>query len=473
MLLVTAVTVAQASTYYVSDVGVRSFARAGAFVAGVNDLTAFWYNPAALTRLKGGHAMVDLAGVGQSVYFDREDVEGGGLDGADVVNEPIENAAPMYLIPHLGVSYDFGMEDTVVGLGFFPPYAPDYQYPEDGAQRYTLTDGVVIHTYTGPGVAHEFFDWISVGATVSWNLLYIEQDVTVGLVPEGSDVEDPQYDVDFHLDAMQTFKLAWNAGVLVEPPSGLWAIGAMVHPPIHFKGLEGQMTADFSGNYYFEDETFGVIADETALDDYVRTSATMPLIIKAGALVRPQDNLEIEASFVWQGWSSIQEVTVTDVDMLVPIVSAEEKPVIDLLQLEDIEVTDDIVLETHYQDAWSVRLGGSFGATDRLTLHAGGLYEKSGIPPKYLSVSLVDGDKVGYGAGASVHLPRGFTLDAAMSQSFLGEIEITNSDVTSINVDPLEGNVYDGPVVGNGLMRSTITLIGGGVTWHFAGRDEG
>jgi len=470
LLVTTLLSTAQASTYYMSDVGVRSFSRAGAFVAGVNDLTAFWYNPAALTRLKGGHAMVDLAGAGQSVYFDRADVEGGGLDGADVVNEPIENNAPAYLIPHLGVSYDFGLEHTTVGLGFFPPYAPDYQYPDEGAQRYTLTDSVVIHTYTGPGVAHEFFDWVSVGGTVSWNLLYLEQELDVGLIPEGSSVEDPQYDVAFSLDAMQRFKLAWNAGVLVEPPSERWAVGAMVHPPIVFDELAGTMTADFSGNYYYEDDTFGVIADETAVDDHVRTTVTMPLILKSGALVRPTDRLEIEASFVWEGWSSIQEVTVTEVDMDVPLRSSEERPVIDLLGIEDIQVEDDIVLETNYVDSWSLRLGGSFVASDRLIVHAGGLYETSGIRQSHLDVSLVDGDKWGYGAVGSVSLPANLTLDAGLSQSFRGERTITNSQVTSINVDPLTGEVYDGPVVGNGVLRSSMTLWGAGLTWQFAQR---
>ena len=45
---------AQASGYYTSDVGVRSFSRGGAYVAGCDDLLALWYNPAALTRMGDG-----------------------------------------------------------------------------------------------------------------------------------------------------------------------------------------------------------------------------------------------------------------------------------------------------------------------------------------------------------------------------------------------------------------------------------
>jgi long-subunit fatty acid transport protein len=45
---------ADASAYYFADVGVRAFGRGGAFIAGADDINAQYYNPAALSRIKGG-----------------------------------------------------------------------------------------------------------------------------------------------------------------------------------------------------------------------------------------------------------------------------------------------------------------------------------------------------------------------------------------------------------------------------------
>ena len=87
----------EASTYYMSDVGIRAMGRGGAFVAGADDISAQWYNPSALTRIHGSHFQIDLMGVKQEMYFDRQDYPGNGpkVDGnpTDLITEPIRNGA--------------------------------------------------------------------------------------------------------------------------------------------------------------------------------------------------------------------------------------------------------------------------------------------------------------------------------------------------------------------------------------------
>lgn len=445
---------AQASGYYTSDVGVRAFSRGGAYVAGADDLLALWYNPAALTRVDGGQVTVNVAGVGQDVTFDRQDYPGEGVDGADLITEPVENQAPYFVIPHLGIAWDFGLPDTTVALGFYPPYAPDFAYPSDGAQRYSLVDTVVIQTFTGISAAHELADWVSLGAGVSWNYLYTEQQLAVSLWTQ-TDSEHPDYDVAFSMDAKDSFAVGWNAGFLVEPPSEQWAVGGMVQAPTRFSAT-GTLSADFEDNVYYYD--FGFIEQPRSSDDAITLDISMPLILKGGALVRPLEDLEIEAAVVWEGWGAIQEIVVSDVDMVVEMNN-------DLF--EDVEITDDVVLPAGYQSTLSVRLGGHYGLGERFTLRAGGMYEGAAVPDRTLSVSLVDGDKFGYGLGGTWSAGPRLDVDAGLFQSFLPQRTITGSDVRQIVVDPLTGEIIEGRVVGDGVLTSHTTLFGVGLNYYF------
>ena len=141
MLLLSLLSLSEASTFYLADIGVRGMARGGAFVAGASDISAQWYNPAALTRIKGGMVGVHTAAVHQFIDFDRADYPGEGPldeagDNTDLINAPVSNGAKPVFIPHLGFAY--GWEKLTLYAGLTTPYAADFSYPADGPQRYSL-----------------------------------------------------------------------------------------------------------------------------------------------------------------------------------------------------------------------------------------------------------------------------------------------------------------------------------------------
>lgn len=465
---------AEAAGYYTSDVGVRAFSRGGAYVAGPSDLLALWYNPAALTRMGDGLVTLDVAGVGQSVSFDRADYPGEGpiVDGepTDLITPPIENSAPAFVIPHLGAAWSFGLPDTVFAVGFYPPYAADFQYSPDGPQRYSLIDTMVIQTFTGASVAHRFFDRLSVGAGASWNLLQVEQElaVTIPLNPEDpTAIEDPQYDVRFAMEGSDPWALAWNVGLLYEPPSNAYAVGLMMQAPTAFEAT-GSLNADFSENFFHTDETFGLIASETATDPDIDFEVSMPLIVRAGVLVRPIETLEIELASVYEGWSVIDQVTLKNVNMTVDI--DDESAVANALGLEDIVITDDVVLPAGYQDTWSWRLGGEWRAHDKLSVRAGGMLEGTAIPVRTQGVNLMDGKKWGYGLGVTARPIERLGVDLGWFQSFIPERTITNSELQAITLNWQSGELVDGRVIGDGVLSGHATLFGAGVNYAFGKR---
>ena len=451
---------AWSAAYYFLDAGTRGLSRGGAFVAGADDISAQWYNPAGLIHVRGTQATIDMTGVSQYVLFDRAD-EG------DLVFEAVTNDAPPMAIPSFGVSTDFGLDKFTFALGLYPPYAPDMSYPEDGPQRYTLVDTLVLQAFAGPSVAWQPKPWLTVGGGVAWTFMKAEQELTVAMCAAGADCGDNvSQDVNIRLEALEPARVIWNAGVLVEPTEWL-SVGASVVPPITFRA-EGTITADFG-------EDFGLaslLAETSYTDDDIVLVVPMPLIARLGVAVRPMPNLEVELASVYEGWHVSEVLLVDEVDLAVTF--NEDSA---LAPDEPIVLTDDIELKTGYQDTISARLGADWDINPRWTARAGTFLETSGVPKETQGVGLVDGLKFGYGVGGGVQIVRPLTLDLGVSQSFIQKREITDSEVTMIQLnldlgDPEASGIIPGKVVGNGTFASHLTMVSAGLTWRFGKGDQ-
>lgn len=455
-------TTAQASTFYLSDIGVRGMSRGGAYVAGANTISAQWYNPAALTRIKGGMFGVDTAVVHQFIDFDRTDYPGEGPldendDPTDLINVPITNSAKPVIIPHMGFAY--GWDKFTAFVGFTTPYAGDFSYPADGPQRYSLIDTVVIHTFTGPSFAYQALPWLSVGAGVSWNTMKIGQSRKIALYMDTeADAERAQgrettdFDVLFEVEAQDQSAIAYNFATLIEPEHKKWAFGLMVQPSIGFDA-KGFMKADFSENTYS-----GLFSETNVEDDEITLDVTMPSIIRTGFLYRPVPNLEIECAYVWEGWSSIKELVVDNVNMELETlagVSTLEGP---------------IILPTGYGNSHSIRIGTELTQSN-YSLRTGVLYETAGVPENNLSVSLVDTNKIGMGLGGSWHSASGLSLDVGFFTAFLPTVESKDSlgkrIAATVNVAEQEAAIIEDRIVADGVYSSNTILGSVGLTYRF------
>lgn len=458
---------ADAAAYYFLDAGTRALARGGAFVAGSDDLSAQYYNPAALGNLERPALQLGVSMVSQAVLFDRADESG--LEPFEAVT----NASPPMAIPALGYATTFGRDDLRLAVGFYSPYAPDMSYPEDGPQRYTLVDTLVWQAFAGPSVSWRPVDSLWIGAGAAWTFMRAEQELVVAMCVQGASCGDnPSQDVHIRMAAIDPARFFWNAGALYEPTPWL-SVGAAFVPPVKF-AASGSIEADFG-------EDFGLASflDGTSFSDQdITLLVNMPMIARLGVAVRPIEGLEIEAAAVWERWSTTpvdcgeggQGICVTDVDLT--ITTNKDNP----MMTEDIVLTDDIVLPTDYDDVISVRLGADWDFAERYTARAGTFYEGSAIPAATQGVSLVDGPKLGYGVGGGVQILKPLTLDVAFAQSFITEREITDSEVTIVQMeidmsDPTQSGIVDGKVVGNGTFASHLTMASLALTWTFGAGD--
>src|SRR5687767_3847057 len=99
---------AGAGGLYFSDRGVRPMGRAGAFVAGADDLGAVWYNPAGLADAKTG-LLTDFAVLRFSADFTRELRIVDADDTVRYVKSPtVSGTSPIIPFPTIAGSYNFG-----------------------------------------------------------------------------------------------------------------------------------------------------------------------------------------------------------------------------------------------------------------------------------------------------------------------------------------------------------------------------
>ncbi|MFT4978514.1 MAG: long-chain fatty acid transport protein, partial [Myxococcota bacterium] len=431
---------AEAAGYYFTGVGVRGVGRAGAGVVGADDLSAQHYNPAALVNIDGPRLNFQLSGVHQLVSFDRQDE-------TDLAFESVGNTAAPLPIPHLGYARPLG-DRFVAAIGFTSPYAPALSFPADGAQRFTLIDSTILSGEVGASIAWRASEQLSVGAGVSWTFLQLDQTLISHVNPAGFQAtDDPNYDVLTGIQARDMAQVTGDIGILYD--TGRFAVAASFSPPVAFEAT-GSLTSDFSKNVYYtgEGDLGQVVAESEASDDSVTLPLTLPAIARLGGLWRPTDAVSIEADVVWQGWSSMENLTLTDIDM--EIATTLDEP---------SRVSDDVILPLSMRDAWSVHVAAEGILRPKLVARGGLFFETSAAAEGYASVLLPDGWKVGYGLGGSTALRKGLWLDFGLGQSFAPPNEIINSQVFQIQIDPVTGDVTRGKTVGRGTLWSLGTIL--------------
>lgn len=442
VVLAAAPTDASAAGYYLPDSGVVAMGRGCAYVAGADGQFAQYYNPAGLVNVDRPTLSAGMSMVGQRVTFERLYADG-------TRAEPVENQDGLFEIPEGGVVVPLP-RGLAFAFGFTSPFSPAYRYGEDGPQRYTIIDTLIWNFNVGPSLAWRPIPQLAVGAGVYWSVFRVEERLKVTTNgPDDAGLDQPTGDVAVDARVWDRFTPTWNLGVIVTPVPKL-SVGASITPPVTYVA-RGRGELDFTGHAlepYLDQSVWR--------DDDIAMLAQMPLILRTGVAVRPIERVEVELDWVYEGWSSLKDIEVSDIDVTITgeILGAPlEEPVV-----------NPINLPAGFVDAMSFRLGGAFQATPAVGLRAGGMYETSSLTLQEVSLAAVDAPKVQLGTGASVALSDGrFVLDASAAIVTYADRHITDSNVDQINVWD-DGNTS---IVGNGDIAATGYALGGAVRYRF------
>jgi long-chain fatty acid transport protein len=196
--------------------------------------------------------------------------------------------------------------------------------------------------------------------------------------------------------------------------------------------------------------------------DQADISLDMPWILRAGAELRPDPRVRVEASFVYEGWSIQDELRVTPKDIWIRNVTA----------IGDYQVGP-ISIPRNMSDVISVRLGGEVAVDDarKIVVRAGGAFETSSFADEWLTPLTLDSSKLVASLGASVEVTDGVFIDASYGHAFIFDRTVTTSRVPQANPirpPPVEGAPgTDAPVyVGNGQYDMEADLFGIGLRWQ-------
>lgn len=416
--------------------GVRDVERAGALVAGAEDADSLWLNPAGLAHLAGTRSLlVGATYVNQQVDYARIDSGGNRM-------ASISNQYPGISVPTMAASFGLG-DRLVLGAGMSAPYSALHRYDIDGAQRYSsISLAESASVLLAVGVAYRVTPRLRVGATLQNGVTDLRSRVVLSGCP-GQTVcapEDPEFDADTKVDAIDAFSPTGSLGVQYELGDFLpgVTVGAMVQAPAKVSG-GGKLTTKLPTSGFYE----GAVV----VGDRARVEMTLPAMMRLGVEVRPDRALRVEAALAVELWSMHDDITITPEGVRIENVAG--------VGTYEVGPT---VIPRNYRDSYALSLGGEYELGPSARVGAGYAYETAAAPEGYVSVLTVDSSKHLVGLGGSYHRGR-WVAGASLGFVKLTDVDVSLDEARIPQLTPVRGQPSD-VMVNAGSYRSSY-LLGG------------
>ena len=479
VVLATAAPSARAAGLYFSDRGVRPVGRAGAFVAGADDLGALWYNPAGV-GFAGDSVLFDASWLRFGSTFQRRTLvraaDGSelGVQGSNYYPE-VSGTSPLLPLPTLAISNSLGLERWNFAFGMYAPYAALTTYPEQSIafqgkqvpapQRYSLI------TLNGSALAvlalHAAYkptDHVSIGFGVQMLTGNFVSKLAFSACPPSSLIcasEQPDYDTVGQLTVGPIFAPSGNLGIIgvvADTPTSEVRIGASFQLPFWINS-PAKVKLQLPSAPEFRNAT---VEGEDA-----RVTFRLPPIARAGVEARLGEKkaTRLEVSVFYEAWSFHDAIKVSPSGNGIYLHNVVGFP--DPYQVGTLE------LPKGFRDTYSLHGGGEH-AFDLggypMILRAGVSYEKSAVPPARLSVQTVDLDKVQLAVGASLFVgeKRNLRLDAVLAHTFGFATDVDPHEAAVTRIHVVRANYPQGETtVNGGRYTAQADVVGVGLNWKY------
>jgi long-chain fatty acid transport protein len=402
---------AWAGGFYAPEIGPRGVSMAGAMAAQSSDPSTVFHNPAGLTGIRGTEVQVGGTLFFPSVTFFRRPVTDPG-SGAELRFGEVRNTNPVGGAPYLGAAFDTGRPDLRLGLAVYVPFGATLRYPEDGASRHVAT-GIELRTiYVSPAVAYQLTPALSVGLALSaiYADFTLEQRNALPFVtgdPEAYPNPDPALEGHTTIDGRDPFSLGATLGVQWRTPRGSLGLSVMAPTRLH---LRGRADVRNPGISVLQDGSGAMVQPAGRRTDDVRIDMPLPLVARAGGLLRVHRAVLVALDVNYQRWSSWERLTI------------DFEREYELLATPGAKLTD-VVADNRWHDTFGVRAGVSVEPGGPLAVRFGALLDGSPIADRRFDLLTPDADKLGLAAGLA-YAVGAWQLEAGYLHLFLRERDV-------------------------------------------------
>ncbi len=439
--------------------------------AGVKNASAMFFNPAALTRVKGWNVVASVEPIDLSTTFTDTGssgpyfptTTGGKLPFPVPLGDTGGNAGKWIPVPSGYVSGQVA-DKVFVGVGVNVPFGLQTEWDSTFMGRFRTTKSRVQTINVNPTVAFQVNDMLSLGVGADYqhlsadlnqvvaygSLAYGQSAAAIGALPIPPAVQGA-------LLAGIVGQLGGPAGLANEGPALLsgtsnawgWNAGALLklgeqaHLGVSYRS---KITHDVAGTITFQGAPtlsesgltgqIGAAINAAFADGPVTTQIKLPDTVSVAAAWE-NSKLELLADWTWTGWSSIPALTVFR--------SAATTP------LENVPLS--------FRDSWRVGLGANVKMNEAWTLRLGTAYDKSPVQDQFRTPRLPDNNRVWTAGGLQWRATDKVHVDVSYAHLFLKNApsDLPNQDSpTSTPLGTLIGT-YD----------ASVNIVGAQVSLHF------
>lgn len=355
---------ASGAGYNIYEQGGRAMGMAGAATASVNDASALFYNPAALSRLEKSELQMGVTWLTTRTSF-------AGLDPFPGLEVAEEMEPGMFFPPTLYWANRVGESKLSYGVGINAPFGlgVEWKSPEtfSGRERITKAD---LETINGNlSLAWAFNDRWSLALGANALMAKVELNTITTQITTGGqavNVASAQLGGGFTPGYGPQVALLYS-------PSEAWRLGLNYRGKIEVAIDDGE--ADFTQILTGDAAFDAVVAANLPADQVVATDLVFPAIFSTGLAWTPSPDWTWEVDANFAQWSSFEKLE---------------------LKFEDSSL--DQIIREDYEDSWQVRFGAEH-RMDGYQYRFGYYYDQAAAPTESVTPLLPDAPRHGVTLG--------------------------------------------------------------------------
>jgi long-chain fatty acid transport protein len=435
--------------------------------AGVKNASAIYFNPAALTRVKGWNFVASVEPIGVSTTFSDS---GSTVPSASGIPFPVPlgseggNAGKWIPVPNGYLSGQ--VTDRIwLGVSFNVPFGLETDWQEaPWMGRHHATKSKVEAYNVNPTIAFQLSDTFSIGVGADWQHLKADLGSTVayggaayyGSVAAlaGQGVPPAQAAALLAATLVPQFPqgLATETPALISGDSNAWGwnvggllkLGAQAHVGVSYRS---KVKHDVTGTVTFTGvptvtlpgslAPIGTGLNAKFANGPVTTTIEMPDTLSVAAAWE-NDKVEVLADWTSTGWDTLQSL--------------------DIRREGATDVFSSVTLK--FKNTWRAGLGANIKMNDKFTLRLGTAYDKAPVQDVYRTPRLPDDDRIWASGGFQWTLSPKAKVDVGYAHIF-----VNGNSPSNLPNQETSSSTPSGKLVGT--YSTKVDIIGAQISLHF------